>query len=51
LGKIGITETGETLGIKQLMNLIQEEFPRLKFGYYNPPMERIKGVYEKDFAH
>jgi hypothetical protein len=51
LGKIGITETGETLGIKQLMNLIREEFPRLKFGYYNPPMERIKGVYEKDFAH
>jgi pyruvate-formate lyase-activating enzyme len=51
LGKIGMTEIGETLGVKQLMNLIQEEFPRLKFGYYNPPMERIKGVYEKDFAH
>ena len=51
LGKIGVTETGEILGVKQLMELIQEEFPRLKFGYYNPPMERIKGVYEKDFAH
>jgi pyruvate-formate lyase-activating enzyme len=51
LGKTGVTETGETLGVKQLMNLIQEEFPRLRFGYYNPPMERIKGVYEKDFAH
>jgi pyruvate-formate lyase-activating enzyme len=51
LGKIGVTETGETLGVKQLMNLIHEEFPRLKFGYYNPPMERIKGAYEKDFAH
>jgi pyruvate-formate lyase-activating enzyme len=50
LAKIGVTETGETLGVKQLMNLIHEEFPRLKFGYYNPPMERIKGVYEKDFA-
>ena len=51
LGKIGITETGETLGIKQLMDLIQEEFPGLKYGYFNPPLERIKGVYESDFAH
>ena len=51
LGKIGIIETGEILGVKQLMELIQEEFPRLKFGYYNPPMERIKGVYHNDFAH
>ena len=51
LGKIGVGETGEILGIKQLIELIREEFPRLRFGYYNPPMERIKGVYEKDFAH
>jgi hypothetical protein len=51
LGKIGIVETGEILGIKQLMELIREEFPSLKFGYYNPPMERIKGRYEMDFAH
>lgn len=51
LGKIAVGETGEILGVKQLMELIKEEFPRLKFGYYNPPMERIKGVYEKDFAH
>jgi hypothetical protein len=51
LGKIGVGETGEILGVKQLMELIKEEFPRLRFGYYNPPMERIKGVYEKDFAH
>jgi wyosine [tRNA(Phe)-imidazoG37] synthetase (radical SAM superfamily) len=51
LGKIGITEMGETLGIKQLMDLIHEEFPRLKYGYFNPPLERINGVYESDFAH
>jgi sulfatase maturation enzyme AslB (radical SAM superfamily) len=51
LGKIGVTETGETLGVKQLMELIREEFPRLKFGYFNPPLERINGVYELDFAH
>lgn len=51
LGKIGATETGEMLGVKQLMELLKEEFPQLKFGYYNPPMERIKGDFEKDFAH
>ena len=51
LRKIGIAETGETLGIKQLMELIHEEFPRLKFGYFNPPLERIEGTYELDFAH
>lgn len=51
LGKIGATETGEVLGIKQLMELIREEFPHIKFGYYNPPLERIKGRYDIDFAH
>lgn len=51
LGKIGVTETGEMMGVKQLMDLIKEEFPDLKFGYFNPPIERIKGNYEADFAH
>ena len=51
LGKIGVTETGEMLGIKQLMELIHEEFPHVEFGYYNPPIERINGNFEKDFAH
>lgn len=51
LGKIGIAETGERLGIKQLMELIREEFPQLKFGYFNPSIERIKGNFEADFAH
>ena len=51
LGQTGITETGEMMGIKQLQDLIHEEFPNVKFGYFNPPMERIKGDYEKDFAH
>ncbi|HEY4148052.1 MAG TPA: radical SAM protein [Chitinophagaceae bacterium] len=51
LGKLGITETGECMGVKQLQELIHEEFPRVKFGYFNPPMERIKGNYELDFAH
>jgi len=51
LGKIGVTDTGECIGIKQLMQLIHEEFPDLKFGYFNPPIERIKGHFELDFAH
>jgi len=51
LGKLGVTETGECLGIKQLQELIHEEFPNLKFGYFNPPMERITGDYMSDFAH
>ena len=51
LGKIGVTDTGECMGIKQMMELIQEEFPHLKFGYFNPSIERIKGDYAVDFAH
>ena len=51
LGKIGITDTGECMGIKQLQELIKEEFPGLRFGYFNPPIERIRGRFEMDFAH
>ncbi len=51
LGKLGITDPGENLGMQQLLELIREEFPDLKFGYFNPPMERIKGDYAQDFAH
>jgi len=51
LGKIGVADSGEILGVKQLMELLHEEFPHLKFGYFNPPMERIRGSYDMDFAH
>ncbi len=51
LGKINITEPGDCLGIKSLMKLLHEEFPQLKFGYFNPPIERITGLFETDFAH
>ncbi len=51
MGKIGVYETGEIMGIKQMMELIKEEFPKLQFGYFNPPMERIKGDFSTDFAH
>jgi hypothetical protein len=39
------------MGVRQLMELIREEFPAVRFGYFNPPMERIRGRYEADFAH
>jgi pyruvate-formate lyase-activating enzyme len=51
MGRMNITDPGDVLGIKQLQELIHEEFPHLKYGYFNPPMERIKGDYTKDFAH
>ncbi|MBD0289219.1 MAG: radical SAM protein, partial [Flavisolibacter sp.] len=51
MGKMGVAETGDTLGIKQLMKLLQDEFPHLKYGYFNPPIERIKGRFEADFAY
>jgi pyruvate-formate lyase-activating enzyme len=51
LGKLGVTDTGECLGMAQLLSLIREEFPALRFGYFNPPMERIRGDFAADFAH
>jgi pyruvate-formate lyase-activating enzyme len=51
LEKIDVPETGECMGVAQLMDLLQEEFPALKYGYFNPPMERIKGDFNLDFAH
>lgn len=51
LGKINIAQTPEISGVKQMMDLIKDEFPKLKFGYFNPPIERIKGDYTLDFAH
>jgi pyruvate-formate lyase-activating enzyme len=51
MGKIGIADTGECMGIKQVQELIHDEFPGVKFGYFNPPIERFKGSYENDFAH
>jgi pyruvate-formate lyase-activating enzyme len=51
LGKIGITETSDYGGIRTLMDEIRSEFPELRYGYFNPPMERIRGDYQRDFAH
>jgi len=51
LGKIGVTDSGECMGVKQLQELIREEYPNLRYGYFNPPIERIRGQFERDFAH
>jgi pyruvate-formate lyase-activating enzyme len=50
LGKIGVYETGDPIGVKQMMDLIKEEFPNVKFVYFNPPKERMLN-FENDFAH
>lgn len=42
LERIGVTDTGEIMGIKKVMDLIKEEFPHITYGYFNPPMEVIK---------
>ncbi len=39
------------MGMMTLIKEIKKEFPLLQFGYFNPPMERIKGNFNKDFAH
>lgn len=51
LGKMGVTDPGEPMGIREVMRSLKEEFPEIQFGYFNPPMERIKGDFESDFAH
>lgn len=50
MGKIGFHESGEMIGVKQMMELLREEFPDLKFGYFNPPIERIKGDFKSSYA-
>lgn len=51
LGKINIADAGVCMGIKEMMHQIHNEFPHLKFGYFNPPIERIRGNYNEAFAH
>ncbi len=50
LGKMGVADAGECMGVKQMLELIHEEFPNVKFGYFNPSIERMKN-YDVDFAH
>ncbi len=50
LGKIGVTDTGNRYGLHNMISIIREEFPSVQFGYYNPPIERMKN-FNTDFAH
>ena len=50
LGKIGITDTGNRYGLHNMISIIREEYPTLQFGYFNPPIERMKN-FNTDFAH
>ncbi len=50
LGKIGVGDMGNTYGMKNLLQMIREEFPKVKFGYFNPSVERMKN-FDMDFAH
>lgn len=50
MGRMGITDPGEILGMGQLLDVLQEEFPHLKYGYFNPPRERMAD-YDNAFAH
>ena len=50
MSKMGITDGAEHFGIRQIMDELREEFPGLRYGYFNPPRERMDD-FEKDFAH
>jgi pyruvate-formate lyase-activating enzyme len=50
LGKMGVADAGECMGVRQMLELIHEEFPNVKYGYFNPPIERMKN-FDIDFAH
>ena len=51
LERLQVDDTPPSIGISMMMHRLREEFPDLKYGYYNPPIERIKGNYSMDFAH
>jgi hypothetical protein len=51
LGRINVADTPEYIGIKNMMAHLSELFPHLKFGYYNPAIERIQGDFNVHFAH
>jgi molybdenum cofactor biosynthesis enzyme MoaA len=36
-----VAENGEPIGMRNLLNRIQRQFPKLKFGYFNPPKEKF----------
>ena len=51
LRSLGVQPGEAPVGMRQLLEELQAEFPDLRYGYYNPPAERIRGDYSRDFAH
>ena len=37
-----VVRHGKPLGMKTLLQRVQEQFPNIKFGYFNPPKERFR---------
>ena len=37
----GVAPNGAPIGMKNLLEQIRQEFPQLKFGYFNPPKEKF----------
>jgi pyruvate-formate lyase-activating enzyme len=50
LGKLGISELGEGIGVKNMMNKIRQEFPNLAFGYFNPNAD-VQQKWKKGVGH
>jgi pyruvate-formate lyase-activating enzyme len=38
LKNLGFRPTGRVLGVRELLRRLTREFPRLRFGYFNPPL-------------
>jgi len=36
-----VAESGEPIGMENLLDRIHRQFPKLKFGYFNPPQEKF----------
>lgn len=50
LGKLGITELNEGIGVRNMMKKIRAEFPHLAFGYFNPSAE-VQQRWKEGMAH
>lgn len=50
LHKLNIEAEDTGMGVLEMMHRLREKYPDLKYGYFNPPKERMAN-YEKDFAH
>ncbi len=46
LGRMGITEVTNSMGIRKMMTLLKEEFPHLAYGYFNPPAKKMQSYFQ-----